>query len=297
MAERSGNSPDLLDRFRAAYGFPFDEFQIEACTALQDGSSVLVAAPTGAGKTVVGEFAAWLALQRGGKTFYTTPIKALSNQKYGDFLGIYGPTDVGLLTGDNSVNCNAPVRGDDHRGPAQHDLRGLADARRASLRGPRRGPLPAGPVPRRRVGGDPDPSSRRRSDRVVVGDRLERRGVRRVAADPAGPTEVIIEEKRPVEIRHWYFAGDELLPMFVRYGGGDVDRRTRADDSSTGSEAGGPSGPSAEGSARVPSAGSPSEPMSSTASTGRTCFRPSTSSSPGAVATKPFGSACATTFA
>ncbi|HWL65527.1 MAG TPA: DEAD/DEAH box helicase, partial [Actinomycetota bacterium] len=100
---------NLLDRFAAAYGFKFDDFQLRACEALLDGSSVLVAAPTGAGKTVVGEFAAWLALQRGGKTFYTTPIKALSNQKFGDFVGVYGPSDVGLLTGDNSVNGSAQV--------------------------------------------------------------------------------------------------------------------------------------------------------------------------------------------
>jgi ATP-dependent RNA helicase HelY len=70
---------------------------------------VLVAAPTGAGKTVVGEFVAWLALRRGGKTFYTTPVKALSNQKYGDFVGLHGASSVGLLTGDNSLNGDAPV--------------------------------------------------------------------------------------------------------------------------------------------------------------------------------------------
>src|SRR5688500_10315759 len=93
-----------LEAFKGAYGFSFDPFQEKACGALLDGSSVLVAAPTGAGKTVVGEFAAWLALQSGGKTFYTTPIKALSNQKYGDFLERYGVGNVGLLTGDNSVN-------------------------------------------------------------------------------------------------------------------------------------------------------------------------------------------------
>jgi ATP-dependent RNA helicase HelY len=99
----------FVDDFEQSYGFEFDPFQRRACEALEGRSSVLVAAPTGAGKTVVGEFAAWLAESKGGKTFYTTPIKALSNQKYGDFLGIYGPDRVGLLTGDNSINGDAAL--------------------------------------------------------------------------------------------------------------------------------------------------------------------------------------------
>ena len=70
---------------------------------------MLVAAPTGAGKTIVGEFAVYLALQRGRKCFYTTPIKALSNQKYADLVRRYGPQQVGLLTGDSSINSEAPV--------------------------------------------------------------------------------------------------------------------------------------------------------------------------------------------
>ena len=70
---------------------------------------MLVAAPTGAGKTIVGEFAIWLALQRGRKAFYTTPIKALSNQKYADLVRRHGSANVGLLTGDSSINSEAPV--------------------------------------------------------------------------------------------------------------------------------------------------------------------------------------------
>src|SRR4051812_14420265 len=71
-----------LESFRESMPFRLDEFQLQACRALQDGRGVLVAAPTGSGKTVVGEFAVHLALQSGRKAFYTTPIKALSNQKY-----------------------------------------------------------------------------------------------------------------------------------------------------------------------------------------------------------------------
>ncbi|MFE7134234.1 DEAD/DEAH box helicase [Streptomyces sp. NPDC057638] len=98
-----------LAAFRAMYAFELDPFQIEACQALESGRGVLVAAPTGSGKTIVGEFAVHLALQQGRKCFYTTPIKALSNQKYTDLVKRYGADKVGLLTGDNSVNSEAPV--------------------------------------------------------------------------------------------------------------------------------------------------------------------------------------------
>ncbi|MBO0784733.1 MAG: DEAD/DEAH box helicase, partial [Actinobacteria bacterium] len=95
--------------FEALYDFTFDDFQQRACRALAAGHGVLVAAPTGSGKTVVGEFAVHLALGQGRKCFYTTPIKALSNQKYNDLVRRYGPARVGLLTGDNSINGEAPV--------------------------------------------------------------------------------------------------------------------------------------------------------------------------------------------
>src|SRR3954465_4234036 len=102
-------SPAELASFRAGYPFGLDPFQVEACAALESGRSVLGAPPTGAGKTVVGEFAVHLALAEGRKCFYTTPIKALSNQKFGDLVGRYGAKAVGLLTGDSSVNGNAPI--------------------------------------------------------------------------------------------------------------------------------------------------------------------------------------------
>jgi ATP-dependent RNA helicase HelY len=106
---RGRQSDPELASFRALYDFEFDQFQVDACAALSRGNGVLVAAPTGSGKTVVGEFAAHLALARGLKCFYTTPIKALSNQKYADLVRRYGSQTVGLLTGDNSVNGEAPV--------------------------------------------------------------------------------------------------------------------------------------------------------------------------------------------
>jgi ATP-dependent RNA helicase HelY len=92
-----------------SYDFELDRFQLEAIEALERGESVLVAAPTGSGKTVVAEHAVQLALRRGGKAFYTTPIKALSNQKYHDLVRRHGADQVGLLTGDNAINGDAPI--------------------------------------------------------------------------------------------------------------------------------------------------------------------------------------------
>ena len=95
--------------FEAGLGIELDPFQLAAFDALDAGSSVLVAAPTGSGKTVVAEYGVHRALEEGGKTFYTTPLKALSNQKYLDFVRRYGTDRVGLLTGDNAINGDAPV--------------------------------------------------------------------------------------------------------------------------------------------------------------------------------------------
>ncbi|UNX53190.1 DEAD/DEAH box helicase [Georgenia sp. TF02-10] len=98
-----------LARFRTRLGFELDDFQVQACEAVEAGHGVLVAAPTGAGKTVVGEFAVHLSLVTGRKAFYTTPIKALSNQKYLDLAAVHGRENVGLLTGDTSINGSAPI--------------------------------------------------------------------------------------------------------------------------------------------------------------------------------------------
>src|ERR1700757_3915304 len=114
MSSAASQRDEAIDRpglaaFRQLYDFEFDDFQVAACDALEGGHGVLVAAPTGSGKTVVGEFAVHLGMTSGRKCFYTTPIKALSNQKYGDLVRRYGAASVGLLTGDNSINGEAPV--------------------------------------------------------------------------------------------------------------------------------------------------------------------------------------------
>ncbi len=109
MATSSEAAHPELDAFAKGFDFAFDDFQVQACQAVADGAGVLVAAPTGAGKTIVGEFAVFLALATGRKAFYTTPIKALSNQKYADLVRRHGADKVGLLTGDSSINGEAPV--------------------------------------------------------------------------------------------------------------------------------------------------------------------------------------------
>ncbi|MGJ9412329.1 DEAD/DEAH box helicase [Aeromicrobium sp. CF4.19] len=106
---RANREHPHLAEFRGLHGFTLDDFQVRACREVEDGRGVLVAAPTGSGKTVVGEFAVHVALATGRKCFYTAPIKALSNQKFGDLVERYGADSVGLLTGDNTINGEAPI--------------------------------------------------------------------------------------------------------------------------------------------------------------------------------------------
>lgn len=106
---KARNVHRLTNEFLERYPFSMDDFQILGCQALESGKSVLVAAPTGAGKTIVGEFAAFLAMNSGKKCFYTTPIKALSNQKFQDLSAMFGDENVGLLTGDTSINSEAAI--------------------------------------------------------------------------------------------------------------------------------------------------------------------------------------------
>ena len=102
-------SAPSYNSFLELLDFSLDPFQEQACQALAKGKGVLVAAPTGAGKTIVGEFAIHLALEKNQKVFYTTPIKALSNQKFAELVARYGPERVGLLTGDTNTNSDAQI--------------------------------------------------------------------------------------------------------------------------------------------------------------------------------------------
>ncbi len=107
--KRQAHNASVAARFAATLPFDLDDFQQDAIDALERGENVLVAAPTGAGKTVVADFAMYLARERNVKAFYTTPIKALSNQKYHDLTAVYGADRVGLLTGDISINSEADI--------------------------------------------------------------------------------------------------------------------------------------------------------------------------------------------
>jgi ATP-dependent RNA helicase HelY len=109
-ASRSRGKQPVLEAFREHQRFDLDEFQLAACTSIEAGRSVLVAAPTGAGKTIVAEFAIYSAmLDTRDKVFYTAPMKALSNQKFQELVGEYGADSVGLLTGDTNVNSSARI--------------------------------------------------------------------------------------------------------------------------------------------------------------------------------------------
>jgi len=99
---------EIIDQFAALYPFELDPFQIEALERFLGGDSVMVAAPTGTGKTLVAEFGVYEAFRRQGRVIYTTPIKALSNQKFRDLREIYYD-QVGLLTGDVTENPGAPI--------------------------------------------------------------------------------------------------------------------------------------------------------------------------------------------
>src|SRR2546425_10091316 len=100
---------ELLEQFRARYPFPLDDFQLEAIRAIEGGQSVIVSAPTGAGKTLGAEFAIHMALATGKRIAYTTPLKALSNQKFNDFTRAFGAETGGILTGDVKVNPHGRV--------------------------------------------------------------------------------------------------------------------------------------------------------------------------------------------
>jgi ATP-dependent RNA helicase HelY len=109
-AAKKNRDLPVLQSFRAAQRFDLDAYQLAACAVVERGKSVLVAAPTGAGKTIIAEFAIYRAMQqRSDKVFYTAPMKALSNQKFQELQAEYGEDAVGLLTGDTNINSHARI--------------------------------------------------------------------------------------------------------------------------------------------------------------------------------------------
>jgi ATP-dependent RNA helicase HelY len=197
------------DALLAAYGFELDDFQRRATSAVDGGRSVLVSAPTGAGKTVVADYAVARALDRGYRAFYTTPIKALSNQKFGDLRDRYGGGRVGLLTGDNTIDGDAPVivmttevlRNMIYAGRSLDDLGIVVLDEVHYLQNTFRGPVWEEVIVHL-----PDHVqlvclSATVSNADDMGDWL---------TTVRGPTDVVIEDRRPVALADTYLVGDKV---------------------------------------------------------------------------------------
>ena len=209
------------EQFVAEHPYPLDRFQLDALGLLDEGQSVLVSAPTGSGKTVVAEYAVHLALAQGAKVFYTTPIKALSNQKYGDLRRQYGADRVGLLTGDNSINGQAPIvvmttevlRNMIHAEPGRlSDLRYAVLDEVHFLQDPYRGGVWEEVI----LGAPSHVTLVCLSATVANADQLAA-----WITEVRGTTGVVIESHRPVELKNLFVVGDRstehihLLPTFV----------------------------------------------------------------------------------
>jgi len=205
--------------FAAQYPFPLDDFQIAAIDAVDAGRSVLVAAPTGSGKTVVAEYAIERALDRGGKAFYTTPLKALSNQKFGDLGSRHGAGRVGLLTGDNAINSEAPIVV-----MTTEVLRNMLYERSGTLEGlvtvimdevhylqdPYRGAVWEEVLIHLALSASVVCLSATISNAEEFGDWIQ---------TLRGETTVVIEERRPVPLEHHYLVGRRLHPMHIEQEG------------------------------------------------------------------------------
>jgi ATP-dependent RNA helicase HelY len=213
--------------FEAGLGFALDPFQRQALDALDAGHSVLVAAPTGSGKTIVAEYAVALALAGGTKAFYTTPLKALSNQKFGELAATHGAARVGLLTGDNALNGDAPavvmttevLRNMIYaRSPALERLRYVVLDEVHYLQNRYRGAVWEEVIIHLPPEVDLVCLSATVSNAEEFADWI--RTVR-------GETVAIIEERRPVELTHLYAVAEKgadevhLLPTFVPGPGGE----------------------------------------------------------------------------
>lgn len=211
----------VRERFLAGIAFPPDPFQIAAFDALDRDRSVLVAAPTGSGKTLVASYAVAMALAEGGKAFYTTPLKALSNQKYGELCAQVGADRVGLLTGDNSHRPDAPVvvmttevlRNMIYAAsPALAGLRYVILDEVHYLQNPYRGAV------WEEVIVHTPPEARLVCLSATVSNAEQVAAWLTTAREETTP---VIEETRPVDLEHLYLVGDRgaerahLLPTFV----------------------------------------------------------------------------------
>ncbi|AGF72464.1 DEAD/DEAH box helicase [Corynebacterium halotolerans] len=213
-----------LEQFTADLDFPLDDFQLEGCRAVEGDHGVLVCAPTGAGKTIVGEFAVSLALSRGTKCFYTTPIKALSNQKYHDLVDAHGEDAVGLLTGDVSINSSAEIVV-----MTTEVLRNMIYAESGALRR-------LSHVVMDEIHYLADRSRGAVWEEVILNldESVNIIGLSATVSNSEefgnwlstvrGDTKVIVSEHRPVPLEQWMMVGRKTYPLFEPGSGGEVNR-------------------------------------------------------------------------
>ncbi|MGJ9551303.1 DEAD/DEAH box helicase [Actinotignum sp. GS-2025b] len=207
----------LLEDYRESYasrGIHLDDFQLEACAALGRGHDVLVCAPTGSGKTVVAHYAVYLALASSKKCIYTAPIKALSNQKYAELAREIGEEQVGLLTGDQSINREAQilvVTTEVLRNMLLHESPDIRDVGYAVLdevhflADPDRGP-----VWEETILSLPDHVRLAALSATVANTEELAAWMRSVR----GPTDVVVSTKRPVPLAQYVNVGRKLFPLY-----------------------------------------------------------------------------------
>ena len=215
----------LVDEFEESLPFSLDAFQREAIDKLESGNGgVLVSAPTSSGKTIVAEYAIFRALRAGAKVLYTTPLKALSNQKYHDFVRAYGEGTVGLVTGENTINDVAPVvvmtteilRNLIYEDPARLDLVRYVVLDEVHYIDD----FPRGSVWEEIVIQAPRTIK-------LVGLSATIGNYREIAdwmAENRGGMETVFHDVRPVELKMWLAINNRLYPLFK--GDGGIDQRT-----------------------------------------------------------------------
>jgi len=225
MRASDARTEDLIDEFEATQPFRLDAFQREAIDKLEKGQGgVLVSAPTSSGKTIVAEYAIFRALQEGGKVLYTTPLKALSNQKYHDFVRQYGESTVGLVTGENTINDDAPVvvmtteilRNLIYEDPKRLDLVQYVVLDEVHYIDD----FPRGSVWEEIVIQAPKTIK-------LVGLSATIGNYKEIAdwmAENRGGMETVFHDVRPVELKMWLAINNRFLPLFKN--DGEIDQRT-----------------------------------------------------------------------
>ena len=215
----------LVDEFEDSLPFELDPFQREAIEKLDRGTGgVLVSAPTSSGKTIVAEYAIFRALKEGARVLYTTPLKALSNQKYHDFVRAYGEATVGLVTGENTINDDAPVvvmtteilRNLIYEDPARLDLVRYVVLDEVHYIDD----FPRGSVWEEIVIQAP-PGIKLVGLSATIGNYRE---IADWMAENRGGMETVFHDVRPVELKMWLAINNRFFPLFKEDGG--IDQRT-----------------------------------------------------------------------